>query len=108
MNNDADNSNTGDENEKNWKGLFWWWQGKEELSTGPRKKEGLLTEEDQYIIESAMRLKGDLDFLHNRFDHATDTFLIDSLIYEIQATQLRYKFYLDLCKERGITWGGYG
>jgi len=104
MKKDNDSSNTEDEKGKKERGLFWLWQKKEVMTNGPRKKDGPLTEEDRYIVDSAMRLKGDLDFLHNRFDQATDPFLIDSLIYEIQAAQLRYKFYLDLCKERGIIW----
>ena len=75
-----------------------------EFGEGPSKKEGPLTEEDLYIVTNADRLKKELDFLHNRFNEATDPFLVDSLIYEIQAAQLRYKFYLELCKERGIIW----
>lgn len=62
-----------------------------------------LNEEDEQSILSAIRvLSGELEVLNSRFDHETDPRLIDSIIYEMQAVQLRYMYYIDICKERGI------
>jgi len=60
-------------------------------------------EEDEQDILSAVRvLSGELEVLNSRFDNETDPRLIDSIIYEMQAVQLRYMYYIDICKERGI------
>jgi len=62
----------------------------------------LVKESNQEILETISKLRGELDMLHNRFDQAIEPMLIDSIIYEMQAVQLRYMYYLDLCKEREI------
>ena len=59
-------------------------------------------EDDTSIMEAIEILRQELEDLHNRFDQATEPVLVDSIIYEIQAVQLRYMYYLELCKERGI------
>ena len=61
-----------------------------------------LTKEDRRIITCLEALKKELDFLHNEFDQATNSILIDSITYEIQAVHLRYMYYLGLCKEKAI------
>ena len=66
------------------------------------KKARRLTEEDIEIVAALEAVKSDVDFLHNCFDHTTDTILIDSLIYELKAANLKYQYYLNLCKEKGI------
>jgi len=35
-------------------------------------------------------------------DTLTDQNLIDAHIYEMKAVNMRYKYYLEMCKERGI------
>ena len=66
-----------------------------------KRKQGPL-EDELSVISSADVLRRELEDLHNRFDQVTDPTLIDSIIYEMQAVQLRYMYHLDLCKERGI------
>ena len=61
-----------------------------------------IVEDDLSVTSSADILRRELADLHNRFDQATDPMLVDSIIYEMQAVQLRYMYYLDLCKARGI------
>ena len=60
------------------------------------------SEDDKSVITSTETLRRELDDLHNRFDQATEPILVESIIYEIQAVQLRYIYYLNLCKERGL------
>lgn len=67
-----------------------------------------IVEDDQSLLESAEILRRELDDLHNRFNQVTEPELIDSIIYEMQAVQLRYMYYLDLCKERGVVSKGWG
>ena len=47
-----------------------------------RKKLKRLSQEDIEIVAALEAVKSDMEFLHNCFDHITDTVLIDSLIYE--------------------------
>ena len=56
----------------------------------------------QNVISSTDTLRRELEVLHNKFDQATEPALVDSIIYEMQAVQLRYMYHLDLCKERGL------
>ena len=58
--------------------------------------------DDLSVVSFIGILRQELGDLHNKFDQATEPILVDSIIYEIQALQLRYMYYLDLCKERGI------
>ena len=62
----------------------------------------LVVEDDRSIKLAINTLRRELEDLHNMFDQATEAMLIDSIVYEMQAVQLRYMYYLDLCKERGI------
>jgi len=64
-----------------------------------------LTREDMEIVAALEAVQSDMEFLHNCFDHTTDAILIDSLIYELKAANLKYKYYLSLCKEKGIVGG---
>ena len=72
---------------------------KEHIKNMPRH---LVVEDDQSIKLAIMTLRRELEDLHNMFDQATESMLIDSIIYEMQAVRLRYMYYLDLCKQRGI------
>jgi len=65
-----------------------------------------LTREDMEIVAALEAVRSDMEFLHNCFDHTTDAILVDSLVYELKAANLKYQYYLNLCKERGIVHGG--
>ena len=65
-----------------------------------------LSPEDVEIVLTLNKLKSELSALHNRYDQTTDPLLIDSLIYETKAVNMKYMFYLGLCKEKGIVSGG--
>ena len=66
------------------------------------KKKGELSGEDIVILTTLEKLKRDLDIIHSSLDSVTDPTLIDSFIYDLSATNMRYKFYLQQCKEKGI------
>ena len=55
------------------------------------------------IVEAIEEAKNDLDCAYTNFEHAVDPDLIDCYIYELQSTQLRYKFLLNCAKEAKIT-----
>jgi hypothetical protein len=71
-----------------------------------KQKARRLTREDMEIVAALESLRGDMEFLHNCFDHTTNAILVDSLVYELKATNLKYQYYLNLCKEKGIVHGG--
>jgi hypothetical protein len=70
------------------------------------KKSKKLTREDMEIVAALEAVKSDMEFLHNCFDHTTDAILVDSLVYELKAANLKYQYYLNMCKEKGIVHGG--
>jgi len=68
-----------------------------------KKRQSLsLSKEDIFILTTLEKIKSDLELIHASLDMVTDPDLIDSFIYEINALNTRYKFYLQLCKERDI------
>ncbi len=75
------------------------------LNTKFNKAKYEMPEEDRDILTTLKMLKTDLDYVHNNLDYVTDPVLIDSYIYEIKAIQMKYKYYLGICKERGIVAG---
>jgi len=66
------------------------------------RKNKKISPEDMEIIEALEALKEDIDTVSNCLDYVTDPLLIDSYILELESTQLKYRFYLQLCKERGL------
>jgi len=64
-----------------------------------------LSAEDIEIVAALEAVRSDMDFLHNCFNHTTDPILVDSLIYEIKAAQLKYQYYIGICKEKQIVCG---
>ncbi|MCL2578296.1 MAG: YaaL family protein [Defluviitaleaceae bacterium] len=70
------------------------------------RKPKRLTREDMEIVAAIESIRSDMEFLHNCFDHTTDAILVDSLVYELKAANLKYQYYLNLCKEKGIVHGG--
>ena len=69
------------------------------------KKPKRLSREDMEIVEALEAVKSDMEFLHNCFDHTTDAILVESLVYELKAANLKFQYYLNLCKEKGIVHG---
>ena len=61
-----------------------------------------LSKEDALLLATMEKLQSDLAASHNFLDTVTDPDLIDSYIYEINALNMRYKFYLQECKARGL------
>ena len=54
------------------------------------------------ILDSIKKIQEDLYVLENKLNYETNNDLIDSYIYEMKALQMRYKFYMDLCKKKKI------
>ena len=58
--------------------------------------------DEKNILENIKKIRDSLRVLENKLNYETNNDLIDSYIYEIKALQTRYKFYIDLCKEKKI------
>ena len=61
--------------------------------------------EDMQIVAALNEAASDMAYIHSCMDHITEELLIDCLIYELKAASLRHKFFLDLCKDKGIVGG---
>ncbi len=62
-----------------------------------------LNQDKKEISAQLKELKKELDFVHNSLNYATDPILIDSYIYEINALNMRYQYFVKVCKDFGIT-----
>ena len=69
------------------------------------KSRRMLTPEDAELVHGLETVKYELETLHDRFDQTTDEVLLDALIYERKAAELKYKYYIGQMKERGIVQG---
>ena len=67
----------------------------------PGKNKGL-SEEDREIVITLNDLNMEIKSLHMCLDAITDPNLIDAHIYEMKAVNMRYRYYLEMCKARGI------
>ena len=74
-------------------------------ATAVQKKRKKLTQEDIEIVAALEAVRSDMEFLHNSFDQITDPILVDSLIYELKAANLKYQYYINQCKQKGIVCG---
>jgi len=70
-----------------------------------RTKTQELSPEDIDIMAGLHEAAEDMALIHSCFDHVTEEILVDCLIYELKAASLRHKYFLDLCKEKGIVSG---
>ena len=59
--------------------------------------------ERKQLISGCYMMRNRLTDLYSILDYTTENDLIDSVIYEIKAANMRYHYYLRLCKERGYT-----
>ena len=73
-------------------------QSKKQVKTNKEK----LSPHDKELMSHLKSLKTELDTIHSSFDYATDEALIDSFIFQNMALNMRYKYYLNMCKERGL------
>ena len=61
-----------------------------------------LTADDLDIIDTLEKINESVDATFNALSHVTEPLLMDSYIYELMALRLRYRFYLQMCKDRGL------
>lgn len=72
-----------------------------------RKNFKKLSIEDMTIVSILEKLKIDLEYAHSSLDQVLDPILIDSYIFEINSINMRYNYYLNLCKERNLVADGF-
>ena len=70
-----------------------------------RRKSKRLSREDIEMVAALEAVRSDMEFLHNCFDQITEPILVDSLIYELKAANLKYQYYIGQCKQKGIVCG---
>lgn len=58
--------------------------------------------EEEDILMSLKEAKLEIDQVFQRFEYATDPYLIDSCIYEIKALQLKYEYLRRQIKNRKV------
>jgi len=73
-----------------------------EQKTRAKKKPKTLSRDDVFIITTLEKLQKDLENTHHALDNVTDPDLIDSYVFELNAINMRYKVYLQMCKDRGL------
>jgi hypothetical protein len=64
-----------------------------------------LSAEDMELIIGLESVKSELAYIHSRFDQTTDETLIDALTFELKAAGLKYKYYHNQIKAKGIVFG---
>ncbi|MDR3092278.1 MAG: YaaL family protein [Clostridiales bacterium] len=61
-----------------------------------------LKKDDAEILSTLEKIRAQLNELHKSFDQVTEPALIDSCIFEIQSLNMKYKYYYNQCKQRGL------
>lgn len=64
-----------------------------------------VSREDMELIKGLETVRSDIANLHSRFDQTTDETLIDALTFELKAAGLKYKYYHNQIKAKGIVYG---
>lgn len=67
-----------------------------------KKKKKANTPEDierQQLIEELEKVKGDMNRTYTNLENVVDEEIIDCLIYELNATQIRYKVILNKVRQ---------
>lgn len=71
------------------------------------KKNSQLSDEDLEIVLTIENLQKELSKLHNNLNYVVDPVLIDSYIYQIQAVNRKYSYYIKLCKKHSVIADGF-
>ena len=66
------------------------------------RRSAKMSAEEREIFKNLQTLGSQLSLLHEQYDYLTDPALIDGCIYEIKSVQMKYKYYIHLCRERGL------
>jgi hypothetical protein len=64
-----------------------------------------ISHEDMELVKNLETTKSELAKLHSRFDQITDEVLVDALIFERKALELKYTYYHKQLKTKGIVYG---
>ena len=68
--------------------------------TALKKQEEEAQREKKEILESLQVIRQDLRCARNNFNNACDPELVEACVYEINALQARYAYFLRLAKEK--------
>ncbi len=80
---------------------------KEKKGQALRNENKSISSDDMDILNTLDLLERELELAHKNLDYLTDSSLIDGCIYEIKALHMKYKYYLNICKERGLIATGF-
>ncbi len=57
---------------------------------------------DDYIIDNIEEIKKEMYLIRNKFNMETDESLIDSYIYQMEALNKKYQYFIRQAKKTGI------
>ena len=69
---------------------------------GRRRRSAGMSAEEKEIFGNLHNLGSQLSLLHDQYDFLTDPALIDGCIYEIKSVQMKYTYYVRLCRKHGF------
>lgn len=61
--------------------------------------------ESKAIINNLKKTKAELDILYHNLDYVTDPILMNQLIFQLKATEVRYQYWFCMAKDLNITNG---
>ena len=70
---------------------------------GLRKRDSRFSEDDREVLQAVENLKREMALTRQNLNCVTDETLINCYIYELKAIEMKYQYFLRLCKEKGLT-----
>lgn len=61
-----------------------------------------LSLDDKDILKNIKKLKLQMDCVYDQLNFVTDETLIDGYVYEMKSIHMKYNYYINLCKQRGL------
>lgn len=65
--------------------------------------ENELSSESKKIIDNLKTTKNELDSLSHNIDYITDPILLNQLIFQLKAAEVRYQYWFCMAKEMNLT-----
>ena len=72
------------------------------FNTAVKRQEEEAQQEKREILEALQTIRQDLRCARNQFNNANDPELVEACVYEINALQARYAYFLRLAREKKV------
>ncbi len=60
-------------------------------------------EKNSDIVNNLKEIKAELDILYHNLDYVTDPILLNQLIFQLKATEVRYQYWFCMAKDLNIS-----